>query len=71
MAKFWFDLMSNAQHVIAWSNSGVDILNPLDWFVMNPVFGVSADTRERILLSKKSNGQFYIKKQIHSEEKKK
>jgi len=50
MARCWIELISNAQHVIAWSQQGVDILNPLDWFVLNDVFQVTAEDRIRVLL---------------------
>lgn len=50
MARCWIELISNAQYVIAWSQQGVDILNPLDWFVLNDVFKVTADDRIRVLL---------------------
>lgn len=49
MARCWIDLIDNARYVIAWSSSGVDIMNPLDWFVQNDVFRVTADTRIRVL----------------------
>ncbi len=50
MAHCWIDLISKAQHVIAWSPQGVDILNPLEWFVLNDVFQVTAEDRIRVLL---------------------
>lgn len=49
MARCWIDLIDNARYVIAWSSSGVDIMNPLDWFVQNDVFSVTADTRISVL----------------------
>jgi hypothetical protein len=50
MARCWIELISNAQYVIAWSQQGVDILNPLDWFVLNKVFQVTAEDRIQVLL---------------------
>jgi hypothetical protein len=50
MARCWIELISNAQYVVAWSQQGVDILNPLDWFVLNDVFQVTAEDRINVLL---------------------
>lgn len=49
MARCWINLIDNARYVIAWSSAGVDIMNPLDWFVQNDVFRVTADTRISVL----------------------
>jgi len=49
MAKCWVELISNAQHVIAWSSNAVDITLPLEWFALNPVFQIGNERRIEVL----------------------
>lgn len=49
MAKCWVELISNAQHVIAWSSNAVDITLPLEWFALNPVFEIKNERRIEVL----------------------
>ena len=49
MAKCWVELISNAQHVIAWSSNAIDITLPLEWFALNPVFQITNDRRIEVL----------------------
>jgi hypothetical protein len=49
MAKCWVELISNAQHVIAWSSNAIDITLPLEWFALNEVFKITNDQRIAVL----------------------
>lgn len=49
MAKCWVELISNAQHVIAWSSNAIDITLPLEWFALNPVFQITNTQRIAVL----------------------
>ena len=59
MAACWVELISNAQHVIAWSSNAVDITLPLEWCALNPVFKITNQQRIAVLQnmgwSKKNN----------------
>ena len=59
MAKCWVELISNAQHVIAWSSNAIDITLPLECFALNPVFKITNQQRIAVLQnmgwSKKNN----------------
>jgi hypothetical protein len=50
MARCWIELISQAERVIAWSQKAVDILNQLNWFVLNDVFQVTPEDCHKVLL---------------------